>query len=164
MKAKKTLLIFAAFLAMSLALSPMAALGQDQLIVVATKQTYQDAQRWVDFLTSQGLVLKNVEPSQFSQYKESQYIVLMGGVDEPGMKELVKEAVGEKELAALSQKGVGKMYVKSGTWSQGQDVIVFAGSDAKAAEKARMDAKDEWFELFAEWFGLELGGPSLKGY
>ena len=164
MKAKKTLLILAAIMALSLTLSPMAALGQDQLIVVATKQTYQAAQRWVDFLTTKGIVPKNVEPSQFGQYKQSEYIAVMGGVDEAGIKELVKEAVGDQELAALSQKGAGKMYVKSNVWGPGQNVVIFAGSDAQAAEKARVDAKDEWMGLFADWFGLEMGGPSLKGY
>ena len=164
MKVKKTLLILAAVVAVSLTLSPMAALGQDQLIVVATKQTYQAAQRWTDFLTTQGIVPKNVEPAQFGQYRQSEYIALMGGVDEAGIKDLVKEAVGDQELAALSKKGAGKMYVKTNVWGPGQNVVIFAGSDAKAAEKARVDAKEEWMGLFADWFGLEMGGPGVHGY
>jgi len=165
MKAKNTLLILAAFLGVSLVLSPMAVLGAETLVVVATKPTYQAAQRWVDLLTTKGIATKNVEPSQFGQYKQSEYIVLMGGVDEPGgIKDLVKKAVGEKELAALSQKGVGKMYIKSNTWAQGQNVLIFAGADVAAAEKVRKDNKEEWFEIIGEWFELETGGPSLHGY
>jgi hypothetical protein len=164
MKLKNRVIMVVTVLTLSLALSAPAALAADQLVVVATKATYQAAQPWVDFLTSKGIPLQNVEPAQFKEFKQSPYVVVMGGVDEAGVKDLVKEAVGEQELAALGKAGVGKMYLRSGIWAPGQNVVVFAGSDSKAAETARKEARDQWTELFAEWFGIELGGRALGGY
>ena len=135
------------------------------LIVVATKATYQAAQRWVDFLTAQGVELKNVEPAEFKNYEKEKYVVLMGGMDEPGgIKDLVTKAVGEKDAAALSKKGGEKMYIRSSVWSPGQNVIVFAGPDGAAAEKARKESREDWMEMLAEWFDIETGGPKLGGY
>jgi hypothetical protein len=139
-------------------------MASDELVVIANKATYQAAQKWVDFLATKGVPLKNVEPSQTDKFEKANYVVLMGGVDEPGIGDLVKKAVGDSEYASLQTKGAGKMFMRSGVWSPGQNIVVFAGSDQKAAEKARVDSKEEWLELFADWFGIELGGPSMHGY
>jgi hypothetical protein len=166
MKLKKGMVIVTVLLALSLALSSTAALAAGQeLVVVANKPTFQAAQKWVDFLTTKGLTVKHVEPSQFGANKGAPYMVVMGGVAEPGgISDLIKEAVGAQDFAALAKPGAGKMFVRSNVWGQGQNVLVFAGSDPEAAAKARADAREEWMGMLADWFGLELGGPSLHGY
>ena len=163
MRLKKTVMILVTCAILGLVISPMAA--QDEgLIVVASKSTYQGAQRWVDFLTKEGIDLKNVVPAEFNKHQNEEFIVLMGGMNEPGIKDLVKKAVGNKEAAALTKKGAKNMYVRSNVWGPGQNVLIFAGADVAAAEKVRKDNKEEWFEIIAEWFELETGGPRLGGY
>ena len=165
MELRKGIMIVTVFLALTLALSSAAALAAGQeLLVVANKPTFQAAQKWVDFLTTKGITVKHVEPSQFGANKGAPYMVVMGGVAEPGMGDLIKEAVGAQEFASLGKAGAGKMYTRSNVWGQGQNVLVFAGSDPEAAAKARADARDEWMGMLADWFGLELGGPTMHGY
>jgi hypothetical protein len=164
MQTRKRTAIVTVLLALSLALSSVAAFAAGELLVVANKPTYQAAQKWVDFLATKGITVKHVEPAQFGANKGAPYVVVMGGVAEPGMSDLIKEAVGAQDFASLGTPGAGKMYVRSNVWGQGQNILVFAGSDLEAAAKARADARDEWMGMFADWFGLELGGPSMHGY
>jgi hypothetical protein len=131
----------------------------DDLIVVATKATQQASLNWVSFLESNEVPLKLVTPQEFSKHKQKKYIILMGGVDEPeGIRELVKEALSGEEMQWVSHEGNGKMYVKSGVWKEGQRVIIFAGSNRKAADEARKSTKDNWFDLLSDWFDIESGG------
>ncbi len=163
MRLKKTAMILVTCAILGLVISPMAAQAEG-LIVVASKSTYQEAQRWVDFLTKEGVDLKNVVPAEFNKHQNEEFIVLMGGMNEPGIKDLVKKAVGAKEAAALTKKGANNMYVRSNVWGPGQSILIFAGANAAAAEKVRKDTQEEWFEIIAEWFELETGGPRLGGY
>jgi hypothetical protein len=160
---KKATMFLATCAILTLVLAPVAAQAQE-LTVVATQSTLKASQRWVDFLASQRVPIKHVEPAAFKSHKNAEYIVLMGGMDEAGIKELVTEAVGAEEAGALGKKGAGKMFLRSNVWGSGQNILVFAGSDAGAAEKARKDTKDDWWEMIAEWFDLEIGGPALHGY
>jgi hypothetical protein len=131
----------------------------EDLIVVATKATQQASQNWVSFLESNEVPLKLVTPQEFSKHKQKRYVVLMGGVDEPdGIKELVKEALTGEEMQWLSHEGNGKMYVKSGVWEAEQRVIIFSGSNRKAADEARKATKDNWFDMLSDWFDIESGG------
>jgi hypothetical protein len=163
MKARKTIIILAVVAILSLALASMA-MAQD-LIVVASKATYQDAQKWADFLNSQDVPLKHVTPGEFASYKNEQYIILMGGVDEPdGIKDLLKAALSDKEFELISKEGNKKMYMKSGVWGEEQEIIIFAGSNRAASEAARKENKEEWWNEICIWFDIEPGGPALHGY
>jgi len=140
------------------------AMAQD-LIVVATKATSQDAQKWTDFLMSNEVPLKHITPQEFEKYKKEQFVVLMGGMDEPdGIRELAKETLSEEEFEYVTQKGNGEMYFKFKVWDPMQTVIVFAGSDRAAAEAARIKNKRDWFNTFITWFDLEAAEETLHVY
>jgi len=163
MKARRTIIVLAVVAILSLALASMA-MAQN-LIVVANKDTYQAAQKWVDFLIAQELPLKHVTPGEFANYKKEQYIVFMGSVDEAGgIRELLKEALSDKEFQSISKEGNKEMYIKSDVWGEGQEVIIFAGSNRAAAEAARKGNKEEWWNEISIWFEIEEGGPALHGY
>jgi hypothetical protein len=163
MKARKTIIELAVVVTLSLALTSMA-MAQD-LIVVASKAAYQDAQKWGDFLKSQDVPLKHVTPGEFANYKTEQYIILMGGVDEPdGIKDLLKKALSDREFASISKEGNKGMFVKSDVWGEGQEVIIFTGSNRAAAEAARLENKEEWWNEIVTWFDIETGGAKLPGY
>jgi hypothetical protein len=89
----------------------------------------------------------------------------MGAVDEKdGVGALVKEVVGDEQYAALQKPDNGRMLQKTDAWAPGQEVMIFAGPDAKSAEQARTESKEKWFKVFAGWFDLDLGAQSLHGY
>lgn len=163
MKARKTIIVLALVVTLSLALASMA-MAQD-LIVVATKAAYQDAQKWSDFLKSQDVPLKHVTPGEFANYKKEQYIILMGGVDEAdGIKDLLKKALSDREFESISKEGNKGMFVKSDVWGEDQEVIIFAGPNRAAAEAARIENKEEWWNEIVAWFDIETGGAKLPGY
>ena len=160
---KKVAMFLATCAILTLALSPVTAQAQE-LTVVATQSTFKASQRWVDFLASQTVPVKHVEPAAFKSQKNAEYVVLMGGMDEAGIKALITEPVGATEAGALAKKGAGKMFLRSNVWGSGQNILIFAGADAAAAEKVRKETKEDWWEMLAEWFDIEAGGPALHGY
>jgi hypothetical protein len=127
------------------------------LIVVATKDTYEASQKWVDFLTLNEVPIQHVTPQEFDKYKKEPYVVLMGGMDEPdGIKVLAKEILAEDELEYISQKGNGEIYFKFKVFDPMQTIIVFAGSDRDAAAAARKKNKSDWLDSFIQWFDLDM--------
>jgi NADPH:quinone reductase-like Zn-dependent oxidoreductase len=49
-------------------------------------------------------------------------------MDEPGIKEVITEAVGEAEASTLAKAGAKKMFMKENSWVAGQRVLVHAGA------------------------------------
>jgi len=159
----KTLSVGAALCFLCLGLTT--AVSAEELIVVASKATYSASQKWVDFLTSYEVPLKHVTPRDFDRYKKSQFVVLMGGIDEPdGIKALAKEALSEDELKYIARKGNGEMYFKFKLWDPMQTVIVFAGSDRATAEAARIKNKKVWWNTFISWFDLDAEADAFHVY
>jgi len=127
------------------------------LIVVASQETLTAAQEWVDFLTLNEVPLKHVTPKEFEKFRKERVVVIMGGLDEEdGIRALAEEVLTESEFKDISQTGKGKMYFKFTVWDPMQTVIVIAGSDGPATEKARVDNKKDWWNTFITWFELDV--------
>jgi hypothetical protein len=154
MRLIRTLVIIATLFSL---LSGFTATAQEkELIIVATKATFEAAQKWVDFLTFNEVPFKHVTPRDFGKYQKNPFVVLMGGMDEPdGIKALATEILSADELKSVTQKGSGEMIFKFKAWDPMQTVIVFAGSDRAAAEAARIREKRDLFNLFITWFDLD---------
>ena len=142
------------------------AMAQDsKLIVVASKATYQDAQKWVDFLTSREVPLQHVTPPDFGKYKNEKYIVVMVSMNESGgIGDIVKQLLTKKEQALVGQQGNSNMYIKSDLWSKDQTIIIFAGYNRDAANRVRINTKDRWWDHISSWFDIELDSVELYGY
>jgi len=137
----------------------------DDLYIVATESTRQGSQNWFGFLESKEIPFTLLSPKEFGDYKEEQFIVIMGSINESkDIMGILNQVLTKGEVKWLSQKGNGNMYLKSDIWTQGQKIIVFAGSDQSTSEKARKANKDEWYEMFAEWFDLEEDTGGLHAY
>ena len=156
--------IISALIMACLLLSVAGAQSEDVLILVAAQGSRAKAQPWIDFLTKNQLDVEHYVLSELDQVKEEPYIAIMGGLDEPGIKELLTEVIGAEEVATLTPKGAKKMYLKTDVWKSGQKVLVFAGSDAGAAAEARVESKDTWMEHLTEWFDLEEVPGGLRAY
>ena len=137
----------------------------DQLYIVASESTQKKSQTWYDFLEFKEIPFTLLLLDEFRDLKEEKYIVIMGGINElKDLRNLFKQVLTNNELEWLTQKGNGNMYLKSDIWTQGQKIIVFAGSDQSASIKAREVNKEEWFEMFSEWFDLEDDPDGMLPY
>ncbi len=131
----------------------------NDLIIVVSPSTQQGSQKWFDFLKANDVPITIIAPHEFENIKLEKYIVIMGSMDEQeDVKILLKKALNSEEINWISQKGNGNMYSKSNKWSEGQNVIVFAGSSQRITEAVRKANRDEWFEKFTDWFDIETAG------
>lgn len=131
----------------------------NDLIIVVSQSTQQGSQKWFDFLKANDVATKIIPPHEFEKHKLEKYIVIMGSMDEEeDVKILLKKALNSEEINWISQKGNGNMYYKSNKWSEGQNVIIFAGSSQRITEAVRKANREEWFEKFTVWFDIETAG------
>ncbi|MBW2067233.1 MAG: hypothetical protein JRJ03_20200 [Deltaproteobacteria bacterium] len=131
----------------------------DDLIVVATDRTIQESQAWVDFLKSNEVPVRSVGPEYYSNYKGAGFIVIMGGLDEPGgIKDIAEEVLGKEELESVTRGNTGRMFLKPDLWTSGQYVVLFVGPDGKAAIEARKANKEKWWDIITEYFEIEGSG------
>jgi hypothetical protein len=145
---------------------PLASLAmEDDLTIVATNQTFQEAQEWVDFLRVKEIPLTHVTPQEFINTNKAKYIVLMGGIDEPdGIRDILKKVLSKEEFQSISRYGNGKMFKKNiipkdakgpDMWASAKNYIIFTGDDRAASAKARKESKDLWWEELSIWFDID---------
>jgi len=131
------------------------AMAQD-LIIVGTGSTMDASQDWLSFLKTQEVPCVVVNPAEFGEHNKVDFIVVIGSMDESeDIKAILKEVLTAEEMEWISQAGNGKMYVKTDVWTPGQKIIVIAGSHQIITEQARKATKEDWFELFTDWFDIE---------
>ena len=159
-----TIRIYSAFLIACLLLPISVAQSEDAMVLVAAKESRVKAQVWIDFLMKNQLSVDHYVLSELDQVKRMPYVAIAGGLDEPGIKELLTDVIGAEEVASLSAEGTGRMYLKDDVWNPDQKVLVFAGSDAAAAAEARAESRDTWMEYLTEWFDLEEVPGGLRAY
>jgi len=136
-----------------------------RLIVVANDPSYELASAWVNFLNNESVPFTRIKPSDFEKYKKEKNIVILGGPTEPdGIGEIVKQALTKEEQDYVSEQGHFRMYIKNDVWAPGQNVMVFAGSDRQAADKARVVSRQKWIPLFNDWLGIDISEAGIVAY
>ncbi len=146
-------------------LSASAADKDRTLIMVAGKVNYDAAGQTVAFLEKNGITVKHVLGPEFAKYKTARHMVIIGSPGEgEGIGEILKQALTAQEIAWLSEEGNNRMHQKSDVWGKGQRIIIFAGYNARGAELARRDNRDEWWMGIAGWFDIELDQKTIYGY
>jgi len=157
-------LIFIVLIVACLMLPSSGAQDEYTMILVSSQGSLAKAQTWIDFLKKNELTVEHYVLSELDQVKKYPYITIMGGLDEPGIKELLTEVIGAHETASLGEKGAQQMFLKEDVWEPGQKVLVFAGNDVAAAASARTESRDAWMEYLTEWFDLEEVPGGLRAY
>lgn len=135
-----------------------------KLIVVGTQISLDMAK---DFLTTlyKESVPVTIVTSQFEKVKKEKYIIVLGGVNEPGgVGGFVKQVLTNQEQDASSQPGAEKMYIKSDVFTKGQFIIVFTGPDSEASADAQKHNRNKWLPYVAKWFDIDLSPQVLYGY
>jgi hypothetical protein len=162
MKMKRLFTVLGMVAVLAMALASVAAAAD--LVVVATPDTFAKAAKWVSFLKSKEIPVRNVSPSDIAAFKDEPYVVLMGGMDEAGgIKPLAEKALSKNEFEWINKSGNKKMYMKYDVWYGGQEVLIFAGADGAGAEAARVGSRDDWWATIMEWFEIEEEGGAEGG-
>ena len=157
-------LIFSVLIIGCLLLPSSGAQDEYTMILLASQGSLVKAQTWIDFQKSNELTVEHYVLSELDLVKKYPYITIMGGLDEPGIQELLNKVIGADETASLGEKGAEKMFLKEDVWEPGQKVLIFAGSDVDAAAAARTESRDTWMEYLTEWFDLEEVPGGLRPY
>ena len=137
---------------------------EDALILIAAKESRVQAQKWIDFLGQYELPVEHYFLSELEEVKDYDFVVITGGLNETGFKELLKGVIGDSDVASLEAEGAKKMFIKENLWKPGQTVLIFAGSDPALAAEARSESRDNWMELLQDWFDLDEVPGGLKAY
>jgi hypothetical protein len=137
--------------------------AQDTMVLVASQASLVKAQPWIDFLKKNEISVEHAVVSELKSVKNKKYITITGGMDEPGIKDLLTEVLGP-ESSDLTKPGAKRMFMKENTWVAGQRVLVFAGDTADSAAAARTESREQWMKYLKDWFDLGEGPGGLKAY
>jgi WD40 repeat protein len=111
--------------------------------VLANSIDFGLAGKFFDLLKNNGLEAQYFTAADFSTFRDSQFIVILGGPDAPeGVGERTGEVLPDWEENQVRRLGAKKMYVYSDVWTANQTVIVLAGSNRNLTR----DAQDEFGE------------------
>jgi len=110
------------------------------IVLLANSIDYALAGDFISYLENKGTYVKRINASEFANYREEKFIVILGGPDAPeGVGEIVKEYLTKEEQSFLRTKGSRKMHVKTvqaTTQTGEQKIFIFAGSDRNETKKA----------------------------
>lgn len=112
----------------------VAAAHPDNVVVLANPVDRELASGLFEFLENNGIGIAHTSASDFWQYKDKKFIVILGGPDAlGGVGEIVREIIDEDEQNYLRVAGKKRMYVKG---ADGQIVCVIGGSDREKTREA----------------------------
>lgn len=87
-----------------------------------------------------------VEASAFENYKNSKYIVILGGNKAPeGVGDIVEKALSEQEKTQISKEK--QMLIKLNLWQKGQVVVFFAGPERETTNAVCQENKKSYVSL-----------------
>jgi len=156
--------VLPALIAASLLLASSGAYAEDSMILLAGQASLVKTQTWIDFLKKNEITVDHYVLSEFAKVKDKKFITIIGGLDEPGMKDIITEVCGAADAASLAVKGAKKMYLKENVWKANQEVLVFTGADTDAAAAARTESRETWMKYLKDWFDLGDSPGGLRAY
>jgi hypothetical protein len=110
---------------------------EPDIIIVANSVDYSNASSLIDYLKVNGHKPLRISSQRFSDYKDKDTILILGGPDAyDGVGEMVQEVLNETQHEAIRKNGSIKMFVKRDIWSEKQLIMVLAGSGRQETQKA----------------------------
>ncbi len=117
------------------------------IAVLANSIDYELNPEFLNFLKNKGLRVTRVTTDVFDQYKNENFVVILGGPDAPAeVGDVVREVLTNYEQNAIREKGAKKMFVKTNVWTLGQKVMVIAGSGRDQTKASHQENKDKLYE------------------
>lgn len=108
-----------------------------KITVLANSVDYNLASGFFGFLENNGIEVTRTIGSEFNRYKDSKFIVILGGPDAyNGVGDIVSGVITDREAENIREEGSGKMIVKTNVWRKGQVVMILAGSNREMTQEA----------------------------
>jgi hypothetical protein len=118
------------------------------IIVLANSIDYGLAADFFAFLKNKGIKVIRATASDFTQYKDERFIVILGGPDSPeGVGEIVQDVLTETSANTVRESGASKMLVKTNLWREDQSITVLAGFDRDLTRQAHQKNRDRVVSL-----------------
>ncbi|MEE8167889.1 MAG: hypothetical protein V3T58_03330 [Candidatus Hydrothermarchaeales archaeon] len=114
-----------------------------KIVVLANSIDFPLAAELFGFLRNKGLEVIHTNVYDFEHYKNEKFVVILGGPDAPEeVGSIVQEVLSEAEQDSIRETGARKKYVKTNVWTQGQRVMVIAGSDRHETKNSEDENKE----------------------
>ena len=119
--------------------------SKNKIVLLANSIDYSLAADFHGFLRNNGIEVIYTTVSDFSQYENEKFIVILGGQNAPeGVGDIVKTVLTEDEQASLLASTTSrKMFVKTNVWSHGQVVMILAGYEKEQTQLAHIENKEK---------------------
>ncbi|MFQ5975667.1 MAG: hypothetical protein ACE5J5_05075 [Candidatus Hydrothermarchaeales archaeon] len=117
--------------------------AKPRVIMLSNSIDYELASEFFGFLGNKGMELVHAKASDFEQYKEEKFIVILGGPDAyEDVGDIVQGILTPEEQDYVRASGNRKMFTKTNVWTNGQRVSVIAGSDRNQTKFAHVENRD----------------------
>ncbi|MYE49233.1 MAG: hypothetical protein F4X96_07360 [Gammaproteobacteria bacterium] len=139
---------------------------QEDLLIVATSETFALIGELTDFLARKSVGYRHIEPEDFEPYQEAPHIAIVAGLNEGGpIRALAAKALDdEEELAWLAQAGNGATYYQDDIFAEGQKVMLIAGSSPAVAADGLVYYRNQWLARLATWLEIQLSREEIYSY
>jgi len=120
-------------------------MAKSTVAVFANSIDKPNAENLFGFLKNRGHNITYANSSNFDSYKETNFIVMLGGPDAPeGIGPIVRSLLTQEEQEHLREKtGNRKKYVRTNQWRKGQVIFILAGNNRHDTRKATEDYQTE---------------------
>jgi hypothetical protein len=133
--------------------------NRPSIIVLANSIDRSMASPVFAYLQDMGINLVHASARDFNQFKNDDFIVILGGPDAyDGVGEVVQEVLAEDEADFIRAPGSLEMILKKDVWSKDQIVIVIAGQGRNQTKLAGEEKKEE---LAKVWKKGEFNGDEI---
>lgn len=117
--------------------------SEKTVIVLTNSIDYSLAGGLFDFLIREGLHLEFHSSSAFYKYKDSRYILILGGPEAyEGVGEIAASIINSTEEDVVLKEGGALFSIKEDLWSKNQKIILAAGFNRELTQKAHTE--DRW--------------------
>ena len=138
---------------------------EEDVLIVATAETFAEATVLTDFLQKKSVTYKHVEAGLFSRYEASPTVILLSGMDEAEGADLIAAAMQDAdEIDWLKDSGNSAIYVRQDVWAESQKVMLVAGDTKWAAADALTYYRNQWLADLATWLEIRLTREEVYSY
>ena len=127
-----------------LLLIALSASARPEITLLSNSIDFDLGRDLVRFLDNNGMNIVRTTADTFDSKKENKFVVILGGPDAPeGIGSIVSEVLSSDEKSFIRTKGNRKMYIKTNVWTQGQVVMIIAGSDRQETQSIGLEKKSD---------------------
>ena len=139
---------------------------EEDLLIVATADTYAKSEELTNFLDKKAVTYKHIEPSMFDVYRAAGTIAVIAGMDERSeIVDIVGHGLNQpEEMDWLAEPGNSAIYARDDVWTESQKVMIIAGATSWDAADALTYYRNQWLADLATWLEIKLTREEVYSY